>query len=571
MYCGDETGSFIGEVGSHTCRFGYGGEDNPKLVLPSYVSSNSSNEHKTMSLSTLSSTPGTSSRSTKNEISTAVVEESILRMPQQLSHGANSSPSSYSTPIIDPNEFLRQGDCVEHWDNLQVAWETSMSTLRARDTLKHTRGGAPYNNSSSGSRKRHASGIFSSSVPSLSSAAAASQSSSAGTPPDNGKCVHPILAITPGCTELYGHGRAYCAAVRREQSIQYTEMIMESLDATSMFLAPAPMVAAFSFGRQTALVVDMGAGGCRVTPVVDGLLLKHSQRRNGRGGDWLGHVTWRAMLEESINPIPRYSLRGRAGGAGAGGGKDLGSSNSNIRNTLFHTRAMNDLMYEVRTEPFMRLHLLGTTTTNSTVRLPFTKAPVDPSLSSTDHETLLPPSSSTGGGGTGVEGPSSSSSSPSSYQLPDGTNIDLSTPFGRDLCQLPELLFADRVPFLENSIADSSLLPTMSNEPLHSLIRSSLLSVGDVDVRKELTGCICLTGSTSLMPNIDIRLSQELPHILPSFVKPRILSSRISVEKSCAAWIGASILTSLGSFQQLWLSRAEYDEYGTTMSIQRFP
>ena len=40
MYCGDETGSYIGDVGSHTCRFGYGGEDNPKFVVPSYVCDN---------------------------------------------------------------------------------------------------------------------------------------------------------------------------------------------------------------------------------------------------------------------------------------------------------------------------------------------------------------------------------------------------------------------------------------------------------------------------------------------------------------------------------------------------
>jgi actin-related protein len=50
----------------------------------------------------------------------------------------------------------------------------------------------------------------------------------------------------------------------------------------------APMLDAFLHGRQTELVVDIGASGCCVTPVVDGLLLKQAQRRNRRGGDWLG-------------------------------------------------------------------------------------------------------------------------------------------------------------------------------------------------------------------------------------------------------------------------------------------
>jgi actin-related protein len=164
-----------------------------------------------------------------------------------------------------------------------------------------------------------------------------------------------------------------------------------------------------------------------------------------------------------------------------------------------------------------------------------------------------------------------------SYQLPDGTTIDLSSSFGKDLCQLPELLFSDTVPFSATARSttqtepSSPLLPTLSSSPLHKLVLESLKSVGDVDIRKELAGSICLAGGTSLLPNIDVRLSQELTNIVPSFVKPKVVASRISVERSCASWIGGSILTSLGSFQQLWLSKTEYDEYGAALAIQRFP
>ena len=47
MYCGDETGAFVGDIGSHTARFGYGGEDCPKVVVPSavYKHSSSVDEH----------------------------------------------------------------------------------------------------------------------------------------------------------------------------------------------------------------------------------------------------------------------------------------------------------------------------------------------------------------------------------------------------------------------------------------------------------------------------------------------------------------------------------------------
>jgi actin-related protein len=435
--------------------------------------------------------------------------ESILRLPEY---------DTNSEPLVDPNAFLRQGDMVEDWDNLQLAWNAGMEALRAKDTLKHTKGGTPYTHS--GSTTIHK-----------------SSTSSSHHNHSEGKCVHPLLAVTPGFTEYEGHGPQYCASVKRQQYVKYTEVAMESLEASSLFLAPAPMLAAFSVGRQTALVVDVGAGGCRVTPVVDGLLLKHSQRRNGRGGDWLGHVTWKALLEEKVVPKPRYQLR---------------DSSTKAKSPLFDTWAMQDLMYEIRTEPHVSLDIY-----NRDTRVPFTPSTTTPPSSPTAPAT---PSSA-----------ATAATNNNTYELPDGTSIDLTTSFGKDLCRIPELLFTDSLPFSTPSSSTYDNNDTLSNAPLHQLIRESLLAVGDVDVRKELANCICLSGGASVVPNLDARLSAELSAILPAFCKPKVVASRNSVERSCASWIGASILTSLGSFQQLWLSRTEYEEYGATMSIQRFP
>jgi actin-like protein 6A len=161
----------------------------------------------------------------------------------------------------------------------------------------------------------------------------------------------------------------------------------------------------------------------------------------------------------------------------------------------------------------------------------------------------------------------------STYELPDGTLIDLTTRVGKDLCRVPELLFSEEVPYLPNGI-DMSILdqhPTLSNLPLHKLIHSSLSAVGDVDIRKDLAGNILLTGGSSVFENMEQRLSLEVPRVVSGAYKCKVLASRNSVERSCAAWIGGSVLTSLGSFQQLWLSRTEYDEYGAALATQRFP
>ena len=463
MYCGDETGSFIGDVGSKNSRFGYGGEDNPKLVFPSYVS----NGHLVSSC--------LSSRTAEQEV------ESILKVA-----------TTSDDPITDPTEFLGHGDRVNNWDALEVAWNSSMETLRAKDPMKHT------NQAAAG-----------------------------------GNCAHPILAVTPGFTEYAGYGPNFCKAIQREDYSKMTEMLFESMGAPAVFLAPSTMLSAFSMGRQTALIVDIGAGGCRVTPIVEGLVLENSQRRTGRGGEWMNHVTWKALLQEKVVPKPHYQVRSTSGN----------KSVVMAKSPLYHQWAMQELILEFRTGPHVKVDSWC-----QDLRVPFTPPPSD----SDDSSSGVPES----------PGPSQTS-----YTLPDGTEVDLSTPTGRDFCRIPELFFSDDVPF--TSSPPSANLKTLSDLPLQKLIQQSLLSVGDVDVRKDLAGCVCLVGNGS--QGLEARLSAELTSLLPTMAKPKVTASRNTVERSCAAWIGASVLTSLGSFQQLWLSKTEYEEYGSSMAMQRFP
>ena len=42
----------------------------------------------------------------------------------------------------------------------------------------------------------------------------------------------------------------------------------------------------------------------------------------------------------------------------------------------------------------------------------------------------------------------------------------------------------------------------------------------------------------------------------------------LPLERHYASWIGGSILSICGSFQQLWISKAEYSEYGSLSIAQ---
>jgi len=550
MYCGDETGAFIGEIGSHTARFGYGGQDAPRYVVNSLVmESEGSDQDKTKMMK-------------KKYIPTSCYKAppctSSLKFPVR----RVESPDPQQ-PVTDPVQFLQQGDSIANdWDAFEHVWTNAMDALHVKDTLKHTVGRTT--SATAETTTTAASGLQSAT---LRAEKAASES----------KVVHPILVVAPGCTysvnSSNNSGNGQQKHKNKKELLQLTELMMETLEAGALFVAPAPQLAAFAHGRQTSLVVDLGAGGCRVTPVVDGLVLKQAQRRTGRGGDWLGHCQWQALLQEKSVLRPRYQLAANYH-SNSNNNRTTATTMSPNSNGLFHRWAMQDLMYELR---------------SSESKCPeWWYDPSVPFLYKDEEEEEEEDGNDDSKDGSDDDDEDSdddkmqvdSGKEAKHYELPDGTLVDLSgNRVGRDLTRVPELWFTDECPFPDNShtAASSSTAdilqqhPTLSNLPLHQLIHDSLAAVADVDIRKDLAGSILLTGGCAVTPNLEKRLSLELSRTVSSAYKPKVVASKFDVERQCAAWIGASVLTSLGSFQQLWLSKTEYDEYGGTLAIQRFP
>lgn len=88
----------------------------------------------------------------------------------------------------------------------------------------------------------------------------------------------------------------------------------------------------------------------------------------------------------------------------------------------------------------------------------------------------------------------------------------------------------------------------------------------DIDLKPQLANNIVLTGSTTLIPRLNERLNNELSLLNPS-LKIRVHSAGNTTERKYASWIGGSILSSLGTFHQLWVSKAEYDDVGPDQLI----
>ena len=82
----------------------------------------------------------------------------------------------------------------------------------------------------------------------------------------------------------------------------------------------------------------------------------------------------------------------------------------------------------------------------------------------------------------------------------------------------------------------------------------------DVDIRKDLYANIVLSGGTTMFPGIAERLTKEVTILAPAAVKIKVVAPP---ERKYSVWIGGSILASLSTFQQMWISKAEYEESGS--------
>jgi len=130
------------------------------------------------------------------------------------------------------------------------------------------------------------------------------------------------------------------------------------------------------------------------------------------------------------------------------------------------------------------------------------------------------------------------------YELPDGNIITL----GNERFRCPEVLF------------QPSFIGKEANG-IHDTIFESIMKC-DVDIRRDLFQNVVLSGGTTMFAGIGERMTRELTALAPSTVKIKVVAPP---ERKYSVWIGGSILSSLSTFQQMWITKEEYDEAGPSI------
>lgn len=108
----------------------------------------------------------------------------------------------------------------------------------------------------------------------------------------------------------------------------------------------------------------------------------------------------------------------------------------------------------------------------------------------------------------------------------------------------------------------------MSSEGVHQLLYRSLMK-NDIDTRKHLYCNLLPMGGSTMFPGFIDRLQKEMENLTPSRMKVRVVDMP---ERKYSVWIGGSIIASLSTFQNMWITREQYDENGPNIVHMRcFP
>ncbi|SNX86791.1 probable Actin-related protein 4 [Melanopsichium pennsylvanicum] len=522
VYGGDEINALVIDAGHSSSRVGWAGEDAPRVVVPSYYGS------------------------------TPITDEDIASLESQASFLSSAAGSTSAAPSVDGDIAMAQGAAQGQSAQASTSATEEASDLRLRSSrAKSASKTLRFNIDRTSKRRRYVGDndlnlyrpnldinpIFDDDGI-LSDSSAFAQLCSFGLDALSANPQeHPLLLTEPAWNA-------------RESREKFTELAFETLGTPAFYLANRSVLSSFAAGKPTSLVIDVGSTSVSTTPIVDGFILRKGIHRHNNGGDTINRALLYSLHHTRgdgfAGVTPQYLIKGR----------------SSVDPGVPASVVLRQDRVELASASFKQYHVNRVVNDFKESVAQVLETPWDEQQAQFRSGRM--------------------------YEFPDGYN----DAFGIERFKASEVLFT---PSLWNGISSlesfgavlhSSSNPTsMASEAtsnndvsttttamaaggkassgLADMVLSSINSV-DVDSRPSLFANIVLVGGSSLIPGLSDRLSYELGVKAPN-QKVKIHSPGNTTERRHSSWLGASILASLGTFHQLWISKQEYEEHGSAI------
>ncbi|KAI1186365.1 chromatin remodeling and histone acetyltransferase complexes subunit putative [Nemania serpens] len=304
----------------------------------------------------------------------------------------------------------------------------------------------------------------------------------------------------------------------REKAI---EIAMENWGCPAFWMSRTPVCAAFAAGKASALVIDVGGANTSVTAIHDGMILKRSIQKSPIGGLWLSQqirTMWDSN-EPKVNVVPYFMIENKTP-------VDAGApAQARLRNFPFEVTPSYRAYEEERVLTEFKESVVEVWRGPGRYLNP-------------GNEELV-------------------KSQPGRvFEMPDGAN---------------QMWREQRYRVSEGMWDENAALPSPDGsakaQTIPEMIKACLNAV-DVDLRPNLLGNVVVTGGTSLLNGFNDRLNNELMAMHPG-MKIKLHAAGLTTERRFGTWIGGSILASLGTFHQMWISRKEYEENGAGIVEKR--
>ncbi|AFZ80411.1 hypothetical protein BEWA_032640 [Theileria equi strain WA] len=363
-----------------------------------------------------------------------------------------------------------------------------------------------------------------------------------------------LTSVSSGLGEINGLRPLFIidGKYNRQNRILQTEMIFEELGVPGLYFGDSSRCSAYASGFLTGLVIDIGSATCSVAAIIDDQVLGFKECNVG--GDIIDAIFLNLLLKATpdnktyVLNHPEYNLGDlKLEEIDAEACKSIAQRiyNTGMEYSMYSLhqklKALKESIIRVSQTPLL---LQGYTEPNHLPDgQPLEYSMMDTRGRSRNTSVYVPPK--------------------------DATHVkyDSLTPF-QLLALSAEVIFNPTIEYAPPGVSLGKFKGIIAH--CEDVVRESGI------YRRDIFNQIALVGGAALSNGLQERLAQEFqrvsktPQDTPlSGCKFKFTAYETDACKEHASWIGGSIIASLGSFHDCWISRAEYNEHGPNIANRK--